>query len=120
MKIKRLIVGFLLFMIIGAVPVYAKPPRSPVMIGEIIEVQKAEGENIIKILVDGYLKGDEILKEQVLVLINEETVVMDSSNDTKEKIEFEKGDKVYVRLNDAMTKSIPPQVTAKRVYISKK
>ncbi|ATD55356.1 hypothetical protein [Clostridium chauvoei] len=120
MKIKRITLAVLIFIIIGSIPVYAAPCKSAVMIGEILEVQNNEEEKTIKLLVDGYIKGQEISKEQVLILVNEETVVMDSSNDTKEKIEFEKGDKVYIRLSEAMTKSIPPQSVAKRIYISKK
>ena len=44
---------------------------------------------------------------------------MNSLNDKKENIELQKGDLVYMRLSEAMTKSQPPQVVVKRIFVTK-
>lgn len=44
---------------------------------------------------------------------------MNSSNDKKDNIELQKGDLVYMRVSEAMTKSNPPQTIVKRIFVTK-
>lgn len=121
MKLKKniLLMSLLLFMglIIVGVKVEAKPNKSPVVIGEVLEVTK--DKDTVMVLVDGFIKGNEVIKEQLILIVGEETKVLNSKADKKENIEIEKGDMVYARVSDAMTKSLPPQVSAKRIFVTK-
>ncbi|GAB6170505.1 hypothetical protein JCM1393_29650 [Clostridium carnis] len=119
MKLKRCLYTTVLLLTIFSIPVYSKPIKSPVFIGEILEVNKGENGKVNSILVDGYIKGNEVYKEKIIGIISDETKILNSSNDKKEDIIIEKGDLVYMRISEAMTKSIPPQSTIKRVFISK-
>lgn len=121
MKLKKTLVLMCLFLILGVVGVEAKieakPNRSPVVIGEVLEVNK-DKENLM-LLVDGYIKGSEVIKEKIVLIVGKETKVLNSSADKKENIEINKGDMVYARVSDAMTKSLPPQVVTKRIFVTK-
>ena len=125
MKLKKsllVVCSLLLFssIIIGAAePEKAMNSKSPIVIGEIIEVDKNEEDKFIRLTVEGYIKGKEVNKIKLVGIIDDTTKVMNSSNDKKEKIEFQKGDLVYMRVNEAMTKSIPPQTTIKRIFVTK-
>ncbi|VYU04954.1 hypothetical protein [Clostridium tertium] len=124
MKLKKsliVIFSFLLcsFIIIGANPEKGINTKSPVFIGEIVDIQKGEDGKSTRITVDGFIKGVEVGKTKIVGIINEETKIMNSLNDKKENIELQKGDLVYMRLSEAMTKSIPPQVVVKRIFVTK-
>lgn len=124
MKLKKsliVILSFLLcsFIIIGANPEKGINTKSPVFIGEIVDIQKDEDGKSTRITVDGFIKGVEVGKTKIVGIINEETKIMNSLNDKKENIELQKGDLVYMRLSEAMTKSIPPQVVVKRIFVTK-
>lgn len=93
--------------------------KSPIVIGEILDVEKGEDGNSIRITVEGYIKDKEVNKIKVIGIIDDKTKVMNSSNDKKEKIEFQKEDLVYMRVSEAMTKSSPPQTIVKRIFITK-
>ena len=107
------------FILIGADPEKGMNSKSPVVMGEVIEVQKSEEDKIIRVTVEGYIKGNEVNKIKVVGIINDETKIMNSTNDKKENIEVEKGDLVYMRVSEAMTKSEPPQTVVKRLFITK-
>lgn len=124
MKIKKSLVvvcSLLLFsfILVGADPGYGMNPKSPVVIGEITEVKEGEDGKSIMITVEGYIKDKEVYKTTLVGIINDETKIMNSANDKKENIKLEKGDLVYMRVSDAMTKSIPPQTGVKRIFVTK-
>jgi len=125
MKLKKsllVICSLLIFssILIGAAePEKAMNAKSPVVIGEIIDVEKSEDNKSVRITVEGYIKDKEVNKIKVVGIIDDTTKVMNSSNDKKEKIEFQKGDLVYMRVSEAMTKSNPPQTIIKRIFITK-
>lgn len=107
------------FILIGADPERGMNAKSPVVIGEIINVEKSEDGKSIMITVDGYIKDKEVNKIKVIGIIDDTTKVMNSANNKKEEIELQKGDLVYMRVSEAMTKSIPPQTTVKRLFVTK-
>lgn len=124
MKLKKslLVVCSLLvfsFILIGANPEKGMNTRSPVVIGEVINVEKSEDGKSTMITVDGFIKDKEVNKIKVIGIIDDTTKVMNSANDKKEEIELQKGDLVYMRVSEAMTKSIPPQTTVKRLFVTK-
>ncbi|MDY4251592.1 MULTISPECIES: hypothetical protein [unclassified Clostridium] len=94
-------------------------PKSPIVIGEILAVEKSEDNKSIRITVEGYIKDKEVNKIKVVGIIDDTTKVMNSSNDKKDNIELQKGDLVYMRVSEAMTKSNPPQTIVKRIFVTK-
>lgn len=123
MKLKKLLIVICLLTIFLGILVGAKPEKgisakSPVVIGEVLEVQKSEDGNT-RVTIQGYIKGKEVSKITVVGIIDNETKVMNSTNDKKEDIVIDKGDLVYARVNEAMTKSEPPQTVIKRIFITK-
>lgn len=124
MKLKKslLVVCSLLvlsFILIGANPQKGMSTKSPVVIGEILDVEKSKDGKSIRITVEGYIKDKEVYKIKVIGIIDDTTKVMNSSNDKKADIELQKGDLVYMRVSEAMTKSNPPQTTVKRIFVTK-
>ncbi|WP_294188425.1 hypothetical protein [uncultured Clostridium sp.] len=94
-------------------------PKSPIVIAEILAVEKSEDNKSIRITVEGYIKDKEVNKIKVVGIIDDTTKVMNSSNDKKDNIELQKGDLVYMRVSEAMTKSNPRQTTVKRIFVTK-
>ena len=94
-------------------------PKSPIVIGEILAIEKSEDNKSIRITVEGYIKDKEVNKIKVVGIIDDTTKVMNSSNDKKDNIELQKGDVVYMRVSEAMTKSNPPQTIVKRIFVTK-
>lgn len=124
MKIKKslIVVCSLLlfsFVLVGADPGHGMNTKSPVVIGEIIDVKDGDDGKSLMITVEGYIKGQEVNKTTLVGIINDETKIMNSANDKKENIKLEKGDLVYMRVSEAMTKSNPPQTVVKRLFITK-
>ncbi|SHJ31667.1 Protein of unknown function [Clostridium cavendishii DSM 21758] len=115
MKIKKIIVGTLFFIMGLGVFAYAMDRGDILLIGEILDV----GTSNDKIVVEGVIKSDTIYKEKVLVNINNETLIVDKTGKKLNKTDLIKGDGVVIVLNPAMTKSIPPQATAKKIEIYK-
>lgn len=123
MKLKKSLIVICLLTIFSGILVGAKPEKgistkSPVVIGEVLEVQKSE-DGSTRVTIQGYIKGKEVSKITVVGIIDNETKVMNSTNDKKEDIVIDKGDLVYARVNEAMTKSEPPQTVIKRIFITK-
>lgn len=125
MKLKKSLLAICSLLIFSSILIGAAEPekamnaKSPVVIGEILDVEKSEDNKSIRITVEGYIKDKEVNKIKVVGIIDDTTKVMNSSNDKKEKIEFQKGDLVYMRVSEAMTKSNPPQTMVKRIFITK-
>ena len=94
-------------------------PKSPIVISEILAIEKSEDNKSIRITVEGYIKDKEVNKIKVVGIIDDTTKVMNSSNDKKDNIELQKGDLVYMRVSEAMTKSNPPQTIVKRIFVTK-
>lgn len=123
MKFKKSLIAICLMTIFSGILVGAKPEKaisakSPVVIGEVLEVQKSEDGNT-RVTIQGYIKGKEVSRITVVGMIDNETKVMNSTNDKEEDIVIDKGDLVYARVNEAMTKSEPPQTVIKRIFITK-
>jgi len=107
------------FVLIGAEPEKGINTKSPIVIGEILDVARDEDGKSTMITVEGYIKDKEINKIRLVGIIDDMTKVMNSANDKKENIDLKKGDLVYMRVSEAMTKSEPPQVTVKRLFVTK-
>ena len=124
MKLKKslLVICSLLvisFSLIGAAePEKGMNTKSPVIIGEITDVEKSSDNKSIRITVEGYIKDQEVNKIKVIGIVDDTTKVMNSTNDKKENIELQKGDLVYMRVSEAMTKSNPPQTVVKRLFVT--
>ncbi|WMJ80541.1 hypothetical protein RBU49_17330 [Clostridium sp. MB40-C1] len=119
MKIKRIVLTLLICILTVNMTVFAKPIKSPTFLGEILEVQKDSKGESNRLLVEGYIKGCEVYKEKLVVIISEDTKIMKGCKEEVNNIEFKKGDKVFVVLSSAMTKSIPPQTVAKKIQVTK-
>ncbi|MCF0147709.1 MAG: hypothetical protein HUJ77_04840 [Clostridium sp.] len=125
MKLKKSLLVICSLLIFSSILIGAAEPdktinaKSPIIIGEILNVEKSEDSKSIRITVEGYIKDKEVNKIKVVGIIDDTTKVMNSSNDKKEKIEFQKGDLVYMRVSEAMTKTNPPQTIVKRIFITK-
>ena len=61
-------------------------PKSPIVIGEILAIEKSEDNKSIRITVEGYIKDKEVNKIKVVGIIDDTTKVMNSSNDKKDNI----------------------------------
>lgn len=123
MKLKKSLIVFVLLLgianLVGATPNIEKNYRSPIFMGEVIEVYK-ENDKVTRITVDGFLKSNNIFKQRIIGIITEDTKVINSENNKKEEnIEIKEGDLVYMRVSEAFTKSEPPQTVIKRIFITK-
>ena len=87
-----------------------------IFVGKILEVEKTEDNT--RLLVQGYIKGCEVYEETLVALVNEKTEILGICNNEKIK-DFSIGDRVYIELSEAFTKSIPPQSVAKKIQVSK-
>ena len=131
MKIKRVSILTIALLLCFNVIAMAKEKvpeqhdRGNMFMGEVLDVQK-DGKNT-KLLVEGYLKNCDVYKEQLLVIVSENTKIVNQCNEDKKDekdnkknpVEFIKGDKVFMVLDKAMTKSVPPQVNALRIKVTK-
>lgn len=124
MRNKKFIVFLVaMMMLLANVIVEAKPMKhmkSPIFMGEILEVEKDKDGKSVKLTVEGYIKNCEVYKEKLIVTVNPETKLVKGCEGEVKTIEFNKGDNVFIVLNEAMTKSIPPQVNAKMIKVTAK
>lgn len=118
-QIKKSFIALLLFLGVFGVTAFANPLKHAGFMGEVVKVQKCENTKEMKLLVCGYLKGCEITKTQMVVICNKDTEIKDSCNKKVKDLEVKEGDTVCIELDSKMTKSIPPQATAKKIYVSK-
>ena len=133
MKHKRVWVLTLLFLLICSYNVFAskRPEPNMIFMGEVEEVQKNEKDNTLNIKVKGYLKGLTINSQELIAVVNNETLILpnecpkegeeiDIKKVDPKTFKIEKGDVIFLVLSEAMTKSNPPQVSAKAIQITDK
>lgn len=133
MKHKRVLVLTLLFLLICSCNVFAskRPEPNMIFMGEVEEVQKNEKDNTLNIKVKGYLKGLTVNSQELIAVVNNETLILpnecpkegeeiDIKKVDPKTFKVEKGDVIFLVLSEAMTKSNPPQVSAKAIQITDK
>lgn len=133
MKHKRVLVLTLLFLLICSCNVFAskRPEPNMIFMGEVEEVQKNEKDNTLNIKVKGYLKGLTVNSQELIAVVNNETLILpnecpkegeeiDIKKVDPKTFKIEKGDVIFLVLSEAMTKSNPPQVSAKAIQITDK
>ena len=133
MKHKRILALTLLFLLICSCNVFAskRPEPNMIFMGEVEEVQKNEKDNTLNIKVKGYLKGLTINSQELIAVVNNETLILpnecpkegeeiDIKKVDPKTFKVEKGDVIFLVLSEAMTKSNPPQVLAKAIQITDK
>ena len=131
MKHKRIFVLTLLFLLICSCYVFAskRPEPNMIFMGEVEEVQKNEKDNTLNIKVKGYLKGLTVNSQELIAVVNNETLILpnecpkegeeiDIKKVDPKTFKVEKGDVIFLVLSEAMTKSNPPQVLAKAIQIT--
>lgn len=134
MRLKRVIALAIICIMGFTIPTFAesKPEkvRDPIFMGKVLEVDKNDKDSNVKIRVKGYIKSCDVYEEELIVLINNETKIMtgdcnkEKADETNKKevvltdLVVKKGDTIFIKLNNAMTKSIPPQVNAKKIKVT--
>lgn len=122
MKFKKTLVITLLFILSLSIPTFASnKEKSPVFMGKVLEVTKDEKDNSVRVKAKGYIKGCSVYEEELILIVTKDTEIIGSKCGNEEKYENEVcvGDLIFAKLDKAMTKSIPPQVVAKKIQISK-
>ena len=133
MKHKILLVLTLVFLLICSCNVFAskRPEPNMIFMGEVEEVQKNEKDNTLNIKVKGYLKGLTVNSKELIAVVDNETLILpnecpkegeeiDIKKVDPKTFKIEKGDVIFLVLSEAMTKSNPPQVSAKAIQITDK
>ena len=133
MKHKRILVLTLVFLLICICNVFAskRPEPNMIFMGEVEEVQKNEKDNTLNIKVKGYLKGLTVNSKELIAVVDNETLILpnecpkegeeiDIKKVDPKTFKIEKGDVIFLVLSEAMTKSNPPQVSAKAIQITDK
>ncbi|WP_294134099.1 hypothetical protein [uncultured Clostridium sp.] len=133
MKHKRILVLTLVFLLICSCNVFAskRPEPNMIFMGEVEEVQKNEKDNTLNIKVKGYLKGLTVNSKELIAVVDNETLILlnecpkegeeiDIKKVDPKTFKIEKGDVIFLVLSEAMTKSNPPQVSAKAIQITDK
>ncbi|WP_024615789.1 hypothetical protein [Clostridium sp. Ade.TY] len=120
-QFKKSIAFAVLFLSLFSISASANPLKKLILMGEVKKVEECKDTKSVKVLVDGYLKGCNIYKGEIILIINKDTKVYTECNNGKkcESIKCEVGDYISASLDEKMTKSNPPQVNAKRIHISK-
>lgn len=132
MKHKKILVLTLLFLLICSCNVFAskRPEPNVIFMGEVEEVQKNDN-NTLNIKVKGYLKGFTVKSQELIAIVDNETLIIpnelpksgeeiDIKRVEPKVFKVEKGDIVFIVLSEAMTKSNPPQASAKAIQITYK
>lgn len=86
--------------------------------GEILEVNNDDKGNTM-VLAEGYMKGQKIYKEKLVAIVGPDTKILDCEGKEVKEGNFAKGDVVFIRLSEIMTKSIPPQSPALKIQSCK-
>ena len=133
MKHKRILVLTLLFLLICSCNVFAskRPEPNAIFMGEVEDVQRNEKVNTLNIKVKGYLKGLTVNSKELIAVVDNETLIhpnecpkegeeIDIKKVDPKTFKIEKGDVIFLVLSEAMTKSNPPQVSAKAIQITDK
>lgn len=133
MKHKRILLLTLLFLLICSCNVFAskRPEPNAIFMGEVEEVQRNENNNNLNIKVKGYLKGFTVKSQELIAVVDNETLIIpnecpkegeeiDIKKVDPKEFNVEKGDVVFFVLSEAMTKSNPPQASAKAIQVTYK
>lgn len=133
MKHKRILALTLLFLLICSCNVFAskRPEPNTIFMGEVEEVKRNENDNTLNIKVKGYLKGLTVNSKELIAVVDNETLILpnecpkegeeiDIKKVDPKTFKIEKGDVIFLVLSEAMTKSNPPQVSAKAIQITDK
>ena len=99
--------------------------------GEVEEVQRNENDDTLNIKVKGYIKGLTIKNQELIAAVDNETLIIpnecpkegeeiDIKKVDPKVFKVEKGDVVFFVLSEAMTKSNPPQASAKAIQVTGK
>ena len=122
MKFKRILIVTLLFLLSVSIPAFASnKEKTPIFMGKVLEVEKNDKDNNVRVKAKGYIKGCSIYEEELILIITKDTELLRDKCDKEKNIESEVcvGDYIFAKLDKVMTKSIPPQVVAKKIQISK-
>lgn len=122
MKFKRILVVTLLLLISLSMPTFASnKEKSSIFMGKVLEVTKDDRDNSVRVRAKGYVKGCSVYEEELILIVTKDTEIIGTKCGNEEKVENEVcvGDLIFAKLSKAMTKSIPPQVVAKKIQISK-
>ncbi|WP_338627390.1 hypothetical protein QJR52_04460 [Clostridium baratii] len=119
---KKSIVAAMLFVGLFSIPASAHPRKGPIFMGTIKKVEECKDSKDIKLLVDGYMNACDVYKGEIIIKVNEKTKLHGSCNkkDCKEEIKLEAGDHICAILDQKITKSIPPQASAKKIKVTSK
>ena len=133
MKHKRVVVLTLLFLLVCRFNVFAskRPEPNLIFMGEVEEVQRNEDDNTLNIKVEGYIKGITIKSQELIAVVDSETLIfpnecpkegeeIDIKKVDPKSFKVEKGDVIFLVLSEAMTKSNPPQASAKAIQVTYK
>ena len=133
MKYKRILVLTLLFLLICSCNVFAgkRPEPNAIFMGEVEKVQRNENDDTLNIKVKGYIKGLTIKNQELIAAVDNETLIIpnecpkegeeiDIKKVDPKVFKVEKGDVVFFVLSEAMTKSNPPQASAKAIQVTGK
>ena len=133
MKHKRVVVVTLLFLLVCSFNVFAskRPEPNLIFMGEVEEVQRNENDDTLNIKVKGYIKGLTIKNQELIAAVDNETLIIpnecpkegeeiDIKKVDPKVFKVEKGDVVFFVLSEAMTKSNPPQASAKAIQVTGK
>ena len=133
MKQKRVFTLIILFLLIFSCNVFAskRPEPNAIFMGEVEEVQKSDSDNIIRIKVNGYIKGLLVGKQELVGIISQETLILpdtlpkegeevDIKKVNTKDFKIKKGDVVFLVLSEAMTKSNPPQASVRAIQVTSK
>ena len=133
MKYKRILVLTLLFLLICSCNVFAgkRPEPNAIFMGEVEEVQRNENDDTLNIKVKGYIKGLTIKNQELIAAVDNETLIIpnecpkegeeiDIKKVDPKVFKVEKGDVVFFVLSEAITKSNPPQASAKAIQVTGK
>ena len=133
MKHKRVLILTLLLLLICSYNVFAskRPEPNVIFMGEVEEIQRNENDNTLNIKVKGYIKGLTVKSEELIAVIDNETLILpneypkegeeiDIKKVNPKEFKVEKGDVIFLVLSEAMTKSNPPQASAKAIQVTYK
>lgn len=121
MKFKRTLLITLLCILSLSIPTFASnKEKSPIFMGKVLEITKDDKDNSVRVKAKGYVKGCSVYEEELVLIVTKDTEIIVSKCGNEEKHEEVcVGDLIFAKLYKAMTKSIPPQVVAKKIQISK-
>lgn len=123
MKFKKILILTMLLIMVVAIPSFARPhkERLPIFMGKVLEVTKDEKNESVRVKVKGYIKGCSVYEEELILIITNDTEYIPDKCEEEAKVENDVcvGDYIFAKLDKAMTKSIPPQVVARKIQITK-